>query len=337
MLKHFEVVVEQFESPALRENPAGDPWIREVAVILPRGARDGENPAGKRYPVVLLLAGYTGTGPMMLNRRSWGPNLPERLDQLRQRGAIGDLIAVLPDGFSVYGGSQYVNSSAQGRYGDMITEDLIPWVDRRYPTLASSRHRAVAGKSSGGYGALILAMERPDLFSAVACHSGDMYFEYCYQKDFPLLLGQLDRHDGSLEKFVEGFLAAPKKTSQQVMAMNIVAMAAAYSPNPSRPWRVDLPVNPRTGEIQEEVWKRWLSRDPVRMVERCAGALRSMRLVFLDCGSRDQFSLQYGMRILSERMRRLEIPHQALEFDDDHMDTSYRYDVSLPRIWEAIQ
>jgi S-formylglutathione hydrolase FrmB len=332
MLRHFQF-------PALRGNPAGDPAVREVPVLLPRGAAEAAGDASAaagRYPVLLVLAGYTGGGSTLLNRRAWLPSFPEQVDRLRERGALGDLIVVLPDAFTVYGGSQYLNSAATGRYRDMITEDLLPWIDRSFPTLASRDHRAVAGKSSGGYGALRLAMDRPDLFSAAACHSGDMYFEYCYRQDFPRLLGQLERH-GSLEKFMEAFLAAPKKTSEMVLAMNLVAMAAAYSPNPRRPWRVDLPVDPRTGEIDAEVWERWLEHDPVRLVERRGEALRRMKALFLDCGSRDQFLLQYGLRVFCSRLCRLGIPHQAEEFDDDHTDTGYRYDVSLPRLWEAIR
>jgi S-formylglutathione hydrolase FrmB len=339
MLSHFEVIIEELESRALEDNPCGDPARREVVVVLPRSvssrgaaARDG----GPRFPTVIVLAGYAGSGPMLLNRRAWLPSFPEQLDRLRRSGAIGDLIAVLPDAMTIYGGSQYLNSPATGRYRDLITEELIPWVDQRFPTLAERAHRAVVGKSSGGYGALTLAMERPDIFGAVACHSGDMYFEYCYRNDFPKLLAQLDRH-GSLEKFLEAFLAAPKKSSDQVLAMNLVAMAAAYSPNLEKPWRVDLPVKAATGEIDEAVWARWLAHDPVNLVESRAEALRSLRLLYLDCGSRDQFQLQYGLRILRQKLERLGVPHQAEEFDDDHSDTGYRYQVSLPKVWEAIR
>ncbi|MGH9361633.1 MAG: alpha/beta hydrolase [Thermoanaerobaculia bacterium] len=331
MLKHFQTLVESFDSSALRGNPAGDPSEREVAVVLPRAA-----PPEARFPVLIVLAGFTSTGLMALNRRAWLPTFPEQLDRLRDRGAIGDMIAVLPDAFTIYGGSQYLNSTATGRYQDMLADDLVAWVDRRFPTHAAARHRAVAGKSSGGFGALSLAMDRPGLVSAVACHSGDMYFDYCYLNDFPRLLAQLDRH-GGLEKFIDSFLAAPKKPSEQILAMSIVAMTAAYSPNPEKPRRLDLPFDPRTGEVLPEVWQRWLERDPVRRVEAAAGALRSLRLLYLDCGSRDQFQLHLGLRILRQRLTRLGIPHQAEEFDDDHTDTGYRWEVSLPKLWEAIR
>jgi len=327
-LKHFDVRVEAFESEALQGNPAGDPAVRRIPVILPRSSG--------RFPVVFALAGYTGAGRQFLNATAWVPSFPERLDRLRERGIIGDMIVVCPDAFTIYGGSQYLSSAATGRYEDMLVRDLVAWVEARFPALSGGRHRGIAGKSSGGYGALVLGMRHPDVFSAVACHSGDMYFEYCYKQDFPKLLRQLEKH-GGLDGFMKAFFAAPKKTSELVLAMNIVAMAAAYSPNPGAPWRIDLPFDPQTGEVREDVWQRWLEHDPVHLCARYAENLKRLRLLYLECGRQDQFLLQYGLRVLRRKLTALGVPHVAEEFDDDHTDTAYRYEVSFPRIWEAIQ
>jgi enterochelin esterase family protein len=332
-LGHFDVRADEFESAALRGNPAGDPARRVVPVLVPKGA--GPH-AARRFPVIYFLSGYGGSGRQALNWQPWVPSVPERLDRLRAAGKIGDVIAVFPDAFTIYGGSQYLNSAATGRYEDMIVRDLVPWIEARYPALPGARHRAVAGKSSGGYGALVLGMRHPDVFSAVACHSGDMYFDYCYVADFPRCLKQLRKH-GGLEKFMDAFFAAPKKTSDLFLAMDIVAMAACYSPAPEKPWRVDLPFDEETGEIREDVWRRWLEHDPVRLAPRHADDLKKLRLLFLDCGSQDQFHLQYGLRILSRKLSALDVPHVVEEFEDDHTDISYRYETSLPRIWEAIR
>src|SRR5262245_42193519 len=101
-LEHFEVREELFDSQALRGNPLGDPSCRCLPVVLPR-----ERPAGRRFPVIYVLAGYAGAGAGLTNWHAWTPSLPERFDRLRARGLIGDLIAVFPDGFTRYGGSQY--------------------------------------------------------------------------------------------------------------------------------------------------------------------------------------------------------------------------------------
>ena len=136
---------------------------------------------------------------------------------------------------------------------------------------------------------------------------------------------------------MKAFFAAPKKTSDLVLSMNIVAMAAAYSPSPELPWRVELPFDTYTGEIRADVWKRWLDHDPVRLCAEHREALKKLRLLYLECGSRDQFHLQYGLRILRTRLDALGIAYEAEEFDDDHSDTSYRYDVSLPRVWNSVK
>ena len=332
-LQHFEVREEVFRSESLLGNPAGDPAERVLPVVLPAGAAAG---SGKRFPVIFVLAGYTSSARSFLNWHAWTPTFPERLDRLRATGAIGDLIAVFPDAFTIYGGSQYINSTATGRYEDMLVRDLVAWVDTTFPTIADPRHRAILGKSSGGYGAIVLGMRHPDVFSAVACHSGDMYFEYCYRSDFPRLLRQL-RKRGGLEGFMKFFLEAPKRTGDLVLAMDIVAMAAAYSPNPAKPWRVDLPFDPETGEILDAVWKRWLEHDPVQLASTYADNLRKLRLLYLDCGSEDQFHLQYGLRILCSRLRALGIEHFAEEYEDDHTDVSYRYERSLPMVWDCIR
>jgi S-formylglutathione hydrolase FrmB len=329
-LDHFRVEEARFSSPSLRGNPLGDPVDRVVPVVVPRNLD-----RGRRYPVVYLLAGFGSSGRSLVNWQGWTPSLPERIDRLRRDGKIGDLIAVFPDAFTRYGGSQYLNSAATGNYEDMIVRDLVPWIDSKYPTVAHRDGRAVLGKSSGGYGALHLGMHHPEVFSCVVCHSGDMYFEYCYLLDFPRLLKLLLKH-GGLEGFLKAFEDAPKKTTDLVLAMNVVAMAAAYSPHPGRPGLVDLPFDGDTGEIIGEVWNRWLARDPVRMCEHHAAALRSLRFLYLDCGKFDQFHLQYGLRILSRKLSTLGVSHVKEEFEDDHTDTAYRYEVSLPRLWESL-
>ena len=330
-LRHFEIQEELFESESLMGNPAGDPHCRRVPVLVPRKLGGGQ-----RFPVIFVLAGFSGSGRSYLNFHGWTPSLPERIDRLRGEGVIGDLIAVFPDGFTRYGGSQYINSSGTGRYEDMIVKDLVGWTDSRYPTLANARHRGILGKSSGGYGALVIGMRHPGVFSAVVCHSGDMYFEYCYRNDFPRLLRLLDKH-GGIDGFLTAFFDAPKKTSDMILGINLVAMAAAYSPNPERPGGVDLPFDAATGEIVQGVWSRWLAQDPVHLCEGHADALRSLRLLYLDCGRLDQFHLQYGLRIFLKRLEALGVPFVAEEFDDDHSDTSYRYERSIPRVWESIR
>ncbi|HLE78292.1 MAG TPA: alpha/beta hydrolase-fold protein [bacterium] len=327
---HGTVVVERFESRALRGNPLGDPYARDIPVYLPPGY---EAEPERRYPVIYWLHGFTGIGLSAVNQTLWVPALPQLMDQVIAAGAP-PAILVMPDGSTRYGGSQYLNSPATGRYEDYVVRELVPYIDGRYRTQPSRDHRGVDGKSSGGYGAMVLAMRNPDVFGGVASHSGDMYFEAGYKPFFWKAVPEIAKH-GGVEKFLNAFDAAPKKSPEAVDAlMLLIAMAQAYSANEDGTY--DLPIDLQTGELRDAVWARWLDWDPVYMVERHAAALRQMKVIYIECGSKDQYYLQYGARILSQRLTALGIPHEHQEFDDNHTSVNYRYVESLRRLATAL-
>jgi enterochelin esterase family protein len=324
-----QVVIEQFTSRVLADNPLGDPATRPLPIILPPDYAA----SSQRYPVIYGLAGFTGSGLSLLNFAAWQPNLPQRIDRLMWEGKIQPAIYVLPDCFTRYGGSQYLNSAAIGRYEDYLVDEIVPHVDRMYRTLAG---RGIFGHSSGGYGAIVLGMKHPDVFAAVACHSGDMAFELVYRPDFPKFVNAIYRSGGVEPWWIE-FERKVKKEGRDYDAINILAMAAAYSPNPSgSPLPIDLPFDLETCELKPDVWARWLEHDPVQLVERYADNLKKLRLLFIDCGSRDEFNLHFGARTFVRKLKALGVPHEYEEFDDGHMNVSYRYEVSLPKITAAL-
>jgi len=331
-MRRGQVVMERFESAVLAGNPAGDPHVRTVPVYLPPSHQVD---AARRFPVIFVLASFSGRGRMLLNDDPWSPPLDERMDTLVAAGCP-EAILVMPDCFTRFGGSQYLDSSATGRYGTHVAEELVAWVDGRFRTLAGRDHRGVAGKSSGGYGALRLGMTRPEVFGAVACHSGDMGFDYCYRGDVPKFCTRVQRA-GGIAAWLEAFQAQRQKSPEDLLTLNILAMAAAYSPNPAaRPFGVDLPCDLETGEFRDDVWRRWLAHDPLVMLEAHAEALRSLRLLYFDCGTRDEFHLHHGARRLQRRLAALGIAHEYEEFDDGHMNVPYRFDVSLPKLVRAL-
>ena len=140
------------------------------------------------------LVGFTGSGLAHLNWRPFDDNVPERAARLIARRRMGPAIIVFPDCFTSLGGNQYVNSSAIGRYADYLTREIIPFVDREFRTLASREHRGCFGKSSGGYGAIIHGMKYAQYWGAIADHSGDALFDFCYCTDWPNTLNELDRY-----------------------------------------------------------------------------------------------------------------------------------------------
>lgn len=317
------------DSDVLADNPLGDPTRRELPVYLPPDV----DPAG--LPLIAVLAGYGGTGAGALSGTPWSPTFPERYESLLDAGDAAPAAFLFPDAFTRLGGSQYLNSSASGRYEDHLVDELFPFVEQRFGVGGSPPRRGLMGKSSGGFGAFHVAFSRPGTFGAIASHSGDAYFELGYKPDFPKLLSMLEQH-GGVEAFVAAFEAAKKKTTPLFLAMNVLAMAAAYSPKVGEPFGIDLPFEPRTGRLREDVWARWLEHDPVELAKARGDALRDMALVFVDCGLRDEFHLQYGTRQVVDALREhgVDVVHE--EFDDGHMGVSYRYEASLPRITRAL-
>jgi S-formylglutathione hydrolase FrmB len=321
------VLIERFESEALKGNYLADPSTRRVAVYLPPGYDEGN----ARYPVVFLLVGFTGRGTMLMNESAWGENIRDRLDRLVRSERIVPMIVVMPDCFTRYGGSQYINSVGTGRYQDHIVEELVPWVDGKFRTVQERDFRAAVGKSSGGYGSLMLGLQHPDKFGLVACHSGDMYFELCYGPDLIKHLRAAKKF-GGLDKFLQEFRDIRPKDGDFHAVLETAAMASCYSPNLAAPYGFDLPFDEYTGEWREEVWARWKASDPIELIGAQAEALRSLRLLYLDSGARDEFNLQFGARTFCARLERRGIPYHYEEFDDGHMDVQYRYDVSLEAI-----
>jgi len=326
------VQVIEFESEVLRGNPAGDPHVRRIPVWTPPSY---EAEPARRYPVLYVLSGFTGRGRMLLNDNAWSPSLDDRLDALVVAGRCGEMIVVMPDCLTRFGGSQYVDSAATGRYGQHLIGELVPWIDANFRTRAGREARGVAGKSSGGFGAITLGMKHADVFGAVACHSGDMYFEFCYLPDLPKTVSVLQEAGGP-RAFLEQFEARRQKGKDDFLALNMLAMAACYSPDPVAELRTALPVDLQTGEFLDDVWARWLAHDPLRLVEQHADALRSLRLLYLDCGSKDEFHLHHGARRFVRELKRLGVAHHYEEFDDGHMNVQYRYDTSLPMLARAL-
>jgi len=317
------------DSALLKGNPLGDPHIRTFPVYLPPGYDDSD----QRYPVIYALAGFTGTGLNMTGFAVWEESLPEQVDDLIAGSGCPPVIVVMPDCFTRLGGSQYVNSTATGPYEDYLTDEVITFVDGELRTLTERERRGIIGKSSGGYGALTLVMKHPGLFAAAACHSGDLYFEYAYLRDFPKAVDALNQY-GGVEGLLKEFAGATKK-GLLIPALNIIAMAAAYSPEGNQP---RLPFELPAGELVPEVWERWLAHDPVRMVEQepFAEALRGLKLLYLDAGDRDEYALHLGARIFIERLKALDIPYHYEEYSDGHFGINYRYKVSLEMVAKAL-
>jgi S-formylglutathione hydrolase FrmB len=357
------IVTVEHTSRVLADNPLGDPHVRLLDVWLPpQYDRAKGRGRGARFPVVYDLVGFTGTGRMHTAPRSFEENVPERAARLVHERKMGPMIVAFPDCFTALGGNQYVNSTAIGRYADYLTRELVPFVDKEFRTLASREHRGCFGKSSGGYGAIVHGMKYSRSWGAVACHSGDSYFDWVYGADWPNTLDELakfrrpkrkpgkvdvvaaakkagydGRDDGRIGRFLNHVWGKTKLGDGEVHALMNLAMAATYDPDPKAPNGFRVPFNLETGEVLPERWRRWLEHDPVHLVARYAKELRTLRGIFVDCGWRDQYRIHYGSRLLSKALAEHRVAHVYEEFDDNHSGIDYRMERSLPFLYKALR
>jgi hypothetical protein len=317
------------ESERLAGNPLGDPVRRPLYVYRSPGVRrlGPDAPADRRVPSIYVIQGYSGQVDMWLGRVAFEPTMVERLDAMFAAGECPDAVIVFLDAWTSLGGSQFLNSSSTGRYLDYICDEIVPFVDARYPTLAAAAHRGISGKSSGGYGAMVLPMLRPDVWGGLASHAGDALFECCYLRDFPVIARRLrDDFDGSYDELLRR--RALERTfdwGRYGEALSMYAYACAYTPDPERPGRPLLPFDVATGRLVDEVWQRWLALDPVRMAPRHRDALSGLRLIFLDAGRQDEYFLDLGAQAFSQELHRLGIAHVLELFDGRHGGITYRY------------
>lgn len=325
-----EVVVLRHTSKVLKGNPLNDPHIRDVIVYLPPSYRS----SNKAFPVVYLISGFTGYGAMNMNLSAYSENIQQRLDRLIRTKKIKEMIVVMPDCFTKYGGSQYVNSAATGRYADYMVNEIVPFTDSKFRTIPKANSRCIIGKSSGGYGAMWLAMRHPAVFGLMATHSGDTAFEYCYSKDFPDFVVQIEKY-GKGHAAVKNFIKKEinfnnPKPKEFHNVLNVIGMASCYSPNPkNKHYGFDLPFDIHTAEIIPQIWNKWLKFDPVTQVARYKANLKKLRMIFVDCGRRDEFNLHAGARIYCDKLKKNGIKYIHQEFNDGHMSIQYRYDTSF--------
>jgi S-formylglutathione hydrolase FrmB len=324
-----DVRVDFIESEALAGNPLGDPSKRPVPVYLPAGY---DAQGSRRYPALYVLHGYTGGVTTLISSRPWETNVLQWADRLMREERMPPALVVLVDGFTRLGGSQYMDSVHNGRYATYVVRDVIGHVDRTYRTIPAEGGRAVLGKSSGGFGSMHLVLEHPGCFAAFASHSGDSYFRYAHLPAFATVHRTLEASGFDIPAFVEAFERKHKRAMTEYTTMEMLAYTAAYSPRSATAFDLDLPFERASGALREDVFARWLAFDPAERIATHGAELSRLRLRYLDCGRRDQYNLDIGSRVVAERIRELGLSVRHEEFDDDHSNVGYRYEISMPAL-----
>ncbi len=329
----------EIDSRALKGNVLGDPHVRPLWIYRPPAY---EKNSSQRFPTIYLIQGLTGQVDMWRNRSSFRPNVIELIDELFSSGDTPPCLVVMVDAWTKVGGSQYVDSPGTGKYQTYLCDDVVACVDQKYRTMASREHRALTGKSSGGYGAMVVPMMRPDVFGALATHAGDALFELCYARTFGETTRALrDNYDSSFEKFWANFRSRPalSKSGDHTL-LNDYCMAACYSADADG--TVRLPFDVHTGERVPEIWARWLEVDPVFMARKPAyqKALKSMRAIYIDAGKRDEYFLDLGAEAFRRELEKIGMQRDKdffFElFDATHAAIEYRYPIAMKYLAERI-
>ena len=242
------------------------------------------------------------------------------------------------DAWTRYGGSQFVDSPGTGQYHSYLCNEVVPWVDARYRTLDAAAHRAIMGKSSGGFGAMITPMLRPDLFGALATHAGDSLYELSYIPEFGKSVRHLRDYDGDIWKWWADFQSRTSFTKEADHdLLMLLGVSACFSAREDG--TVELPFDPLTGQLRPEIWQRWLDWDPVRMAPRYADQLRGLSAIWIDAGKRDEWFLDVGATAFREALRGIGVADDVVHFElfeATHMGIDYRYPLSLAWLADRI-
>jgi hypothetical protein len=315
-------------SELLRGNPLDDPYERPLWVYVPPGYDDEP---GRRFPSIYVIQGYTGHIAMWRNRAAYRQPFPETADQVFARQEAPPAIVVYVDAWTAYGGSQFVDSPGTGRYHSYLCDEIVPWVDAHYRTVVSREHRGIMGKSSGGFGAMITPMLRPDLFGGLATHAGDALYELLYIREFGNAVRFLREYDGDIFRWWEDFRSRVAFTKEEDdVLLILLGVAACFSAREDG--TPELPFDPRTGVLHDAVWRRWLDWDPVRMVPRYADAVRSLRAIWIDGGTKDEWYLDIAAQAFRQALATAGAADDAVHFelfDAKHGGIDYRYPLSL--------
>jgi S-formylglutathione hydrolase FrmB len=281
----------QFSSRVLRGNPLHDPIVRRLAVFVP-----AQHTNGIALPVVYYLPGYDSSSENFIkDAKSWRVFTQKLADE------VTPVLLVVVDGRNRWGGSQYLNSPAQGNYADYVCNEIVSRVESRYGITTNQPRRVIAGHSSGGFGALRLGMLRPELFDAVIALSPDSDFPFTH---LPLVKqpGVTNANLAQIKSYMAPHMTVPfPKDGDLTYALGL---SAAYAPvGPGQPgkfqWLYDA-----NGRFRKKVWRLWLDNDPLTIVRRDPNAFRPNQSVYLDGAAHDQFGANVGARKIYEVLRK---------------------------------
>ena len=286
---------------------------RTALVYLP----EGYETSGLEYPVVYLIPGHAGTAGNWYSL----PEFIEALDQMVGDGLVDPFILIevdsscmpwapdLPYPFPCH----LTDSALTGNHETALVEDLVPWIDANYRTVADKNHRFIFGRSAGGYGAARVALRHPGVFGGLGTQVGLVLLEPV-QYMLPMLLAE----------YPAGPPYSFNPTAGEVSFM-LFSWSAAFIPNLTNPpWNVDFVVD-QDGDLDPEVWDRFAAQSTSRWASEFA-ASGAVLDIFMDYGDSD--SMQPFTTMFAAVLDAFEIPCTVKAFHGDHSD---------PPMWQRLR
>ncbi|CCH52412.1 putative esterase [Fibrisoma limi BUZ 3] len=310
--KRGTVVTETLSSAILRENHIGLVTNRRIKVYLPPDYAT----SGKAYPVVYYCHNIFWDNERLFE----DGKLAALLDRGFANGIAQAFIFVAADYSTPTTGSVYENSLVSGRWLDFTTQELVPFIDRRYRTLRHRDSRAVTGDFMGGRGALKLAMEYPDVFGSVyALH--------------PVATGNGDLPWASLSIDWKSIHQAKSYAdlSNNGPTRLFVTISQAFLPNLNRPpFYCDFFTEPQNGELKlhpENARKTKRGFHLEETLEESAANLRTLRGLAFDWGRFDPNQAHVlSNRAFSRKLEDLGVEHEAEEYRGDPWNRTWTAD-----------
>jgi enterochelin esterase-like enzyme len=275
---------------ALEGNLEGDAVDRDVIVFLPPSYTKEKH---RRYPVVYALHGFS------IGAEQWTHEIhvPQTIEGAFAKGSQ-EMIVVLPDSKTVYGGSMYSSSVTTGDFEQFIAHDVVAYIDAHYRSIPSHKSRGLVGHSMGGYGAVRIGMQHPEVFGSLYVMSACCLSPMVAGPTGPRATGAsapnpaMQQRMEAQEKELESVKTPADAAKLSFFVRAQLASAAAWAPDPKNPpLYLDLPY--KNGEPQPDVQAKFTANAPLAMIDQYIDNLHQYTAIALDVG--DQDGLRFGM------------------------------------------
>lgn len=313
-------------SSHLKGNPLEDTYEREIAIYLPPTYFEGQ----KEYPVIYVLPGFSRNHLFLTQKNFLEKSLAELVEELIKNREIPEVVVVCIDCSTKYGGSQYINSIGSGNYADYFYMEVIPYIQENYKVKKEKTGRAIIGKSSGGYGALVSLITKPEIFTIAGVIAPDVGFEYCYLSFLPKCI-EIYKKFGGISNFCNNYQNLYPKNADYMLALSLIAMANCYSPNLNNQFKLDFLCDD-DNNFSYKIWEKWKKNDPLYLFDTFLSNIKLSKYITIKVGSHDEYNMHLGSRSLTAFLLKNKINHDFSEYDCEHSGSEYLFREILKQI-----